>query len=80
MEEIIQFFISLFELEDIVFPRSLWPRNETVGDPELVIFSDGSVKAFGAVVYIRWKLETGSWWSALVMSKSRIGQGIESAS
>ena len=52
-EEIIQFFISLFELEDIEFPQSLWLRDTTVGDPELVVFSDGSVKAFGAVVYIR---------------------------
>ena len=49
-EEIIQFFISLFKLEDDEFPRSLWPRYKTVGDPELVVFSDGSVKAFGAVV------------------------------
>ena len=37
------------------------------------MFSDGSVKAFGAVFYIRWKLESGSWWSTLVMSKSKIG-------
>ena len=59
-EEIIQFFISLFKLEDVEFLQSLWPRDKTVGDPELVVFSDGSVKAFGAVVYIRWKLESGS--------------------
>ena len=71
MEEIIQFFISLFELEDVKFPWSLWPRDKTVGDPKLVVFSDGSVKAFGAVVY--WKLESGSWWSILMMSKSKIG-------
>ena len=72
-EEIIQFFISLFELEDVKFPRSLWPRSKTVGDPELVVFSDVSIKAFGAMVYIRWKLETRGWWSTLMMSKSKLG-------
>ena len=28
--------------------------------------------AFGATAYIRWKLETGKWWSTLIMSKSKI--------
>ena len=73
VKEIVSFFIELFELESLVFPRSLMPKNEeTIGKPELVIFSDGSVAAFGAVVYIRWKLRTGKWWSTLVLSKSKI--------
>ena len=65
--------MSLYELEEVEFSRSLWPQDEIVGDPELVIFSDGSLKAFGAVVYIRWKLAADGWWSSLVMSKSKIG-------
>ena len=32
-EEIIQFFISLFELEDVKFLQSLWQRYKIVGDP-----------------------------------------------
>ena len=58
--------MSLYELEEVKFSRSLRPEDEIVGNP-------GSLKAFGAVVYIRWKLAAGGWWSSLVMSKSKIG-------
>ena len=61
-KEIIVFFLDLYELETLEFPRSLWPEAEVEGDPWLVIFSDGSIKGFGAVVYIRWKLAEGGWW------------------
>ena len=50
--KIIAFFLDLYELENLEFPRSLWPEAEVEGDPWLVIFSDGSIKGFGAVVYI----------------------------
>ena len=63
----------MFKLEDLEFSRSLWPEEEVVGDPELVIFVDGSLKAFGSVVYIRWKLLKGDWRTNLVLSKSIIG-------
>ena len=54
-KEIVDFFIELYELETITFPRSLWPKEqEVVGKPELVVFSDGSVSAFGSVAYVRW--------------------------
>ena len=73
VEEIVKFFIELFDLESISFPRSLWPKQEeVVGHPELVVFSDGSITAFGSVAYIRWKLSTGKWWSTIVISKSKI--------
>ena len=69
----IAFFVELFELESIVFPRSLYPKEVRVtGKPDQVIFSDGSVSAFGSVSYVRWKLETGKWWSMLLLSKSKI--------
>ena len=42
-------------------------------DPELVVFSDGSIKAFGAVVYIQWNMGENNWWSTLVLSKCKIG-------
>ena len=72
VKQIIEFFIELYELETLEFSRSLWPQDKTVGDPELIIFSDGSVLAFGTTAYIRWKLESGQWWSTLIMSKSKI--------
>ena len=73
VKDIIHFFIELFALEDVSFSRSLLPKNEKiVGGPELVIFSDGSVTAFGSVVYIRWRLDSNTWWSTLVLSKSKI--------
>ena len=69
----LSFFVELFDLEAIEFERSLWPKNEDVtGQPELIIFSDGSKLAFGAVAYIRWKLTEGSWYAKLVMAKSKI--------
>ena len=70
--EMVHFFIELFELEDLEFPRSLWPMEDVIGRPDLVIFSDGSVVAFGAVAYVRWRLTSGKWWTALIMSKSKI--------
>ena len=73
VKEMIDFFIELFDLELITFSRSLLPKHEdVVGKPELVIFSDGSILAFGSVAYIRWKLNSGSWWSKLILSKSKI--------
>ena len=68
----IEFFLQLFELERLEFPRSLWPSEGVQGNPELVVFSDGSVLAFGTAVYIRWKLKSGTWWATLVMSKCKI--------
>ena len=38
----------------------------------MVIFSDGSVSAFGSVSYIRWKLTAGGYWTSLILSKSKI--------
>ena len=44
----------------------------SLGKPELIVFSDGSVSAFGSVCYIRWKLSNGGWWSRIILSKSKI--------
>ena len=68
----VDFFVELHDLEAVEFPRSLFPRENVVGGPELVVFSDGSVLAYGSVAYIRWKVDSGSWWSTIVMSKSKI--------
>ena len=38
----------------------------------LIVFTDGSGKAFGAAAYIRWELEDGTYWTLLIMAKSKI--------
>ena len=37
-KEIFKFFEDLYNLEDLVFPQSVWPEEDTVGEPELVFF------------------------------------------
>ncbi len=71
-EKWMRFLISLLELTELKFPRSLWPEGEVEGLPGLVIFSDGAMKAFGAVAYIRWKLKGGGYWTRLIMAKCKI--------
>ena len=66
------FLESLLTLKDAAFPRSLWPPEEVVGMPMLIIFSDGAALAFGAVAYIRWKLQSGAFWTRLIMAKGKI--------
>ena len=66
------FLRSVLSLKDVKFPRSLWPEGRVVGLPTLVIFSDGAALAFGAVAYIRWELESGGYWSRIIMSKCKI--------
>ena len=72
VDDMIQFFIELYDLEEIEFSRSLWPKEDVYGKPELIMFSDGSIVAFGTVAYVRWKLQSGKWWTTLVMCKSKI--------
>ena len=78
-ERWISFLSSLLMLGDVEFHqsqvefhRSLWPEEEVVGDPILVVFSDGSVLAYGAAAYIRWKLASGGYWTRLIMAKGKI--------
>ena len=59
-------------LKHVEFPRSLWPAEEVVGLPSLVVFSDGSVLAFGACAYIRWQLASGGYWTQLIMAKCKV--------
>ena len=47
-------------MEDLTFKRCMKPEKATSEDPTLVIFSDGSEIAYGAVAYARWKLEDGT--------------------
>ena len=65
------FFIELADIQNLSFPRCLKPQN-SVGDPQLIILSDGSEVAFGCAAYIRWQLDDGSFWVRLIIGKCRI--------
>ena len=53
-----KFLKEVPSLSKLSFNRSFKPQN-TVGKPQLVIFSDGAKNAYGAVAYARWKLKYG---------------------
>ena len=72
-KEITELFKDLFNLEKLSFPRSLWPPGKVLGNPELIVFSDGSVITFESVIYIRWRLTQEEWWTQLVCSKGKLG-------
>ena len=65
------FFMSLFEVETLKFDRCM-KHPQAVGNPTLILLSDGSEIAYGCAAYIRWALEDGSFWCCLVMAKCRI--------
>ena len=61
------------ELESVAkiqFKRPLTPE-AAIGQPQLIIFSDGSSQAFGAVAYARWETPKG-FEMRLIMSKCRV--------
>jgi len=67
----IVFFNDLPEMEKITVKRCLTPHN-AIGDPILIIFSDGSTNAYGACAYDRWELSTREFVSYLILSKNRL--------
>ncbi len=50
-EEWLQFFVELFNMEKIKFTRCVKPI-DAVGNPTLVLFSDGSDQAYGTCAYV----------------------------
>lgn len=66
------FFDQMENVSSLRYNRCLKPIDASSNDPKLIIFSDGSDVAYGAVAYVRWQLENGKFWSTLVMAKSRI--------
>ena len=65
------FFRDILLCESLKYPRCLRPEN-SVGDPSLIILSDGSDLAYGCAAYIQWDLPDGSCWSRLILAKTRI--------
>ena len=65
------FFNDLPDMKEITIKRCIKPSN-SLEDPVLIIFSDGSNDAYGACAYARWKLSTGGFDSHLILSKNRL--------
>ena len=68
----------LKEAESLRFRRSISHSN-SVGDPELVVFNDGSTQAMCAAVYIRWFLETGEYACQLIAAKAKVAPLVRSS-
>jgi len=66
-----QLIAELQPLSGIHFKRSIIPDN-AVGDPVLVVFSDGSEEAYGVAAYARWRLADGTYAARLIAAKSRL--------
>ena len=51
----LELIAETLENPPVTLPRSI-TTSQAVGRPELVVYSDGSTVAFGAVAYVRWNL------------------------
>ena len=67
----LSFFQDMFQMTTATFQRCVRPY-DAVGDPVLVMFSDGSNEAYGACSYARWETHSGEYLSRLIASKSRV--------
>ncbi|XP_063591692.1 uncharacterized protein LOC134768817 [Penaeus indicus] len=70
-EQWVVHFHKLFGIDSLSFERCIKPPT-AIGLPMLVIFSDSSSNAYGAVAYARWKMKSGMFESKLIMAKGRI--------
>ena len=66
-----EFFSEFSSLHLMKVQRCIKPSN-TDGQPSLVILSDASKDAYGAVAYIRWQLTDGTYQSRLLTCKNRV--------
>ena len=69
--EWLQFFQEFQRLQDISFDRSIKP-DKAVGNPILVVFSDGSGEAYGTASYPRWRIPDQPYESRLIAARNRI--------
>ena len=70
-EEWIRLMSEFDDVSQLSFKGSLVPK-DAVGKPILVLFSDGSEDAFGAVAYARWRCDDGQFASRLIAAKTRM--------
>ena len=66
-----EFFSSLFTVGAFKYRRSLTPP-DAVGNPDLIICSDGSTSSYGACAYVRYNTSQGPPVSTLLMAKTKI--------
>lgn len=69
--ETMDLFREMFEIEKLSFRRCVKPT-DVIKDPELIIFCDSSMKAYGAVAYIRWEKQDSMYHVNLLCAKNRI--------
>ena len=62
---------DLKEVSKVVFNKCIKPKS-AVRRPSLIIFSDGSMSAYGAVAYAHWKTADGIFVPNIIASKNRI--------
>ena len=62
---------SLVQL-DVSFPRSICPIEEDVKSIYLVGFADASIKAYAAVLYVRYEDSKGEFHSRILASKNKV--------
>ena len=67
----VQVLQLLKEAESLKFRRCITYSN-SIGDPELIVFCDGSKLAMCAAKYIRWLLDTNEYVCQLVASKAKV--------
>ena len=64
-------FEELYALEEVRFSRAVKPKND-VGQPELILFSDGSKESYGTVAYARWLTKNNTYKACLLASMNRV--------
>jgi hypothetical protein len=68
-EEWGSYFREMVHLRDIKIPRSTRPLN-SIGNPEIHGFSDGGERAYGAVIFIRWKCIDDTYSTTPILAKA----------
>ena len=73
--EMVERWVELIQLlkkvESITFKRCIKPPG-AIGEPNLVLFNDGSSEAMCVIAYLRWKMESGKPKSVLWTAKTRV--------
>ena len=70
-DEWIEFFVKLFQMENIEYPRCI-KAISSVGHPTLIMFSDASERAYGACAYVRWQCLNGQYYCRLFTSIGKV--------
>ena len=67
----LHFFEDLYDLENLRVNRSIRP-DRAIGNPVLIMFSDGSRYAYGAVAYCRFFTGSGGYKTFIIMAKTKM--------